>query len=110
MGLVLILALIGTIVFKGRPVEAVMVGVVCVFCCIVLVATNRNWEHMTPFRWVMSTALLVTTLVDYVVATPVTHAVRRTVQGVFIVWYIATRVDLLAFWREGDFPESDRPF
>ena len=109
VGLVLILAFIGAIVFKGRPVEDVLVGVFAL-CCIVLVATNRNWEHMTPFRWVLFIALLVTLLVDYLVATPVTHAVQRTVYWVSIVWLIATRFDLLAFWREGDFPESDRPY
>src|SRR6188472_3742399 len=88
-GLVLILALIGTIVFKGGPVEDVLVGVF-VLCVIVLIATNRRgWEHMTPFGWLLVTALVVTSLVDYFVATPVTHTAWRTVHWVFIVWLIA---------------------
>ena len=41
VGLVLILALIGTIVFKGRPVEDVLVGVF-VLCCIVY---GRDQPH-----------------------------------------------------------------
>ena len=81
MGLVAMLALLGAFVFKGGPVEYVMGGVF-VFCCIVLVATNRRgWAQITPFSWVLLTALVVTLLVDYVVATPVTHAVQRTVTG-----------------------------
>ena len=88
------------LVFKGGPVEDVMVGV-CVFCCIVLVATNRKgWKHMTPFRWVLLTAILGTTLVDYVVATPVTHTAQRTVYWVCIVWLIAKRVDFRSYWRD----------
>src|SRR6476660_9037482 len=89
VGLVFLLAGIGTFVFKG-PVADVLLGGVLVLCFIVIVAANRRgWEHWTPFRWVLLTALVVTLLVDYVVATPVTHAAWHTVQGVFIVWYIA---------------------
>jgi hypothetical protein len=99
MGLVLILALIGTIVFKGRPVEDVLVGVF-VLCVIVLIATNRSSVPMTPFRWVLSSALLVATLADYVVDTPVTHTVQRTVYWVLIVWFIANRPHIRQYWRE----------
>ena len=100
MGLVLTLVFIGAIVFKGRPVENVLVGVF-VFCVIVSIATNRTgWKHVTPFGWVMLTALVVATLVDYVVATPVTHTAQRTVYWVYIVWLIAKRVDFRSYWRD----------
>ena len=107
MGLVLILAFIGTLVFKGRPVADVLLGGVLVLCVIVLIAANRSWEHATPFRWVLFIALLVTPLVDYVVATRVTHATWRTVQGVFIVRLIAKRFDFRSYWREVMTPGND---
>ena len=70
-------------------------------------ATNRTgWEHMTPFRWVMVTALLVTPLVDYFVDTPVTHTVWRTVQWVFIVWLIANRPHIRQYWRDAEPSDS----
>ena len=76
-----------------------------------IVATNRTgWKHMTPFGWVMFTALLVTPLVDYVVATPVTHAAWRTVHWVFIVRLIAKRFDIRSYWREVMTPGNDQPF
>ena len=105
VGLVLILAFIGHFVFKGPVADGVLV-----LCLIVLVATNISWAHMTPFRWVLLTALVVTLLVDYVGATPVTHARWRTVQGVFIVWLIAKRFDIRSYWREVMTPGNDQPF
>jgi hypothetical protein len=65
-------------------------------------AANRNWEHMTPFRWVLSTALLVAPLVDYVVDTPVTHTAQRTVIWVFTVWFIANRPHIRQYWRDAE--------
>jgi len=109
VGLVFLLAGIGTFVFKG-PVADVLLGGVLVLCLIVIVAANRDREHMMPFRWVLLTALVVTLLVDYVVATPVTHATWRTVQGVFIVWLIAKRFDIRSYWREVMTPGNDQPF
>ena len=106
MGLVFLLALIGTIVFKGGPVEDVLVGVF-VLCCIVMVATNRRgWEHMTPFRWVLVTALVVTSLVEYVVKAPVTHTAQRTVYWIFIVWFIANRPHIRQYWRDAEPSDS----
>ena len=112
MGLVLILAFIGTLVFKGRPVADVLPGGVLVLCCIgIIIAANRTgWKHMTPLRWVLFIALLVNFLVDYVVATPVTHATWRTIQGVFIVRLIAKRFDIRSYWREVMTPGNDQPF
>jgi hypothetical protein len=109
VGLVAMLALLGTFVFKGGPVAYVLLGVF-VFCCIVLVAADRTWEHITLLGWVMLTALVVATLVDYVVATPVTHAVQRTVYWVYIVWLIAKRFDFRSYWREVTTPGNDQPF
>ena len=101
----LILALIGTIVFKSGPVEGVLVGGL-VLCVIVLISTNRSWPHMTPFRWVLVTALLVTPLVDYVVDTPVTHTAWRTVHLVFIVWFIANRPHIRPYWQDAEPSDS----
>ena len=111
MGLVLILAFIGALVFKG-PVADVLLGGVLLVCCIgIIIAANRTgWKHMTPLRWVVFIALLVTLLVDYLVATPVTHTAWRTVQGVFIVWYIAKRFDIRSYWREAMTPGNDQSF
>jgi hypothetical protein len=94
VGLVFLLAGIGTFVLKG-PVADVLLGGVLVLCFIVIVAANRR-EHMTPFRWVLVTAIAGATLVDYFVETPVTHTVQRTVYWLFVVWFIANR------WREGE--------
>ena len=110
MGLMLTLVFIGAIVFKG-PVADVLLGGVLLLCFIVMVATNRTgWKHMTPFWWVLFIALLVTTLVDYVVATPVTHAVQRTVYWVSIVRLIAKRFDVRSYWREVTTPGNDHSF
>jgi hypothetical protein len=101
-GLVFILAFIGTFVFKGPMADGIFV-----LCVIVLIATNRRgWEHMTPFRWVMLTAILVTT-VDYVVDTAVTHTAQRTVMWLWIVWYTANRFHIRPYWRD---PGNDQPF
>jgi hypothetical protein len=56
---------------------------------------------MTPFRFVLLTAIVVATLVDYFVETPGTHTARRTVMAVFAVWLIATRLNIRRYWREG---------
>jgi hypothetical protein len=101
VGLVFILAFIGQLVFKGGPVADVLLGVL-VFCCMVIIVANRSWEHMTPHRWALVTAILVTTLVDYVVDTPVTHTVQRTVTWVFMVWFIANRPHIRRYWRDAE--------
>jgi hypothetical protein len=95
MGLLFLLAFIGQFVFKGPVADGVFV-----LCVIVLIATNRSSVPMTPFRWVLLTAILVTTLVDYFVETPVTHTAWRTVMAVFAVWFIANRPHIRGYWRE----------
>jgi hypothetical protein len=105
LGLVLILAFIGHFVFKGPVADGVLV-----LCLIVLVATNISWDHMTPLRWVLVTAFLVITLVDYVVDTPVTHTVQRTVYWAFVVWLVANRLHIRRWWREWvTLATNDRP-
>ena len=97
MGLAFILAFIGAVVFKGPVADGIFV-----LCVIGLIATDRSREPMTPFRWVLGTAIVVATLVDYVVKTPATHAAWRMVMAVFAIWFIATRPHVRRYWRNAE--------
>ena len=100
IGLVLILVLIGTIAFKGGPMEPVLVGV-WVLCLTVLIATNPISVAVTPFRWLLVAAMLATTVADYLVDTPVTQTARRTIMWLLMAWFIANRPHIRRYWREG---------
>ena len=101
MGPAFILAFIGAVVFKGPVVDGIFV-----LCVIGLIATDRSRERMTPFRWVLSTAIVVATFVDYVVETPVTHTAWRTVMSVLAIWFIANRPHIRQYWRDADPSDS----
>ena len=100
MGLVLILVFIGTIVFKGGPMELVLVGA-WVVCIIVLIATSRISTAVSPLRGVLVTVVLTATLADYVVNTPFTHTAQRTITWLWMVWFTANRPHIRKYWREG---------